>query len=114
MKIIQRPHGQGKSTDLARFMTQPGNEDTVYIAPTAAQAISIGAVLLEQFGLTRKEATARVATGAGALEGLRGRDVRLVVDEVDGVLQMLLGHRVALAAFTPDEMKSRERGGEAL
>lgn len=38
LRIIERPKGGGKTAALIEIMLAPGNEDVVYIAPTAAQA----------------------------------------------------------------------------
>lgn len=106
MKIINREMGGGKSRALVELMLEPGNEDVVYVAPTVAQAQRIGYEYARQLdpGVDRKRFIA-----ASALGSLKGRNVRVVIDEVGGVLSGLVGASVLAIAGTDEDLQAGQR-----
>lgn len=101
--VIELPRAGGKTYDLVQEMLRPGNEDMIYVAPTREQAVRVGLrTAVAVFGaedtpkLRHRFLASRDLPGA-----VRGRNARLVVDELDGVLEVLLGAPVVSAAHTP-------------
>lgn len=105
MKIINREMGGGKTYALVELMLEPGNEDVIYVAPTVSQAQGIAFPYAAQItGQATKELRDRFISVA-QIDNLRGRVVRFVFDEVDGILGYLAGAPVIAIAGTDEDLK---------
>lgn len=116
MRIINREHGGGKTTELVRIMLLPGNEDVVFVAPTAAQAERLGyETAVQVFGAKRSKELASRFISASALPNRKDRNERYVIDELEGVISSLVGGEVIAVAGTDELLKwghvaAREKG----
>lgn len=98
MRVINKPSGAGKTTELVRIMLEPGNEDVVYVAPTRAQAERAG--YLTAVSTFRQDETPELKArfiSANEMRSRVGRNERYVFDEFDVVLRTLLGDVIAVA-----------------
>ncbi|WNN95088.1 DNA binding protein [Microbacterium phage Magritte] len=93
MRILNLPKGQGKTKTLVQLMID--NTDLVYVASNAGQADNAyRAARAESPGIDRE----RFRGPHNLQEYLQGRHrFELLVDELDAVLETLLGARIHLA-----------------
>jgi len=103
VNVIAFERQAGKTRALIEFMAQPRNEDVLYLAPTAQQAtnahhMAVGLGFLEPHDRRRFLSVSQIVD---RIDFRRGGPARFVVDELDGVLRLLLNGTVDLAAFTP-------------
>ena len=93
MRLMTLPKGQGKTKTLTQLMID--NTDLVFVAPTEAQAENAyRAARAESPHISRD----RFRGALGIAEALQGRHhFEVLVDELDAVLEVLLGARVYLA-----------------
>lgn len=104
MRAIELDRAQGKTTALVKEMLKPGNEDMIFVAPTKMQAINIG--YRTALGLGAPDTPAlksRFVSWQGGINQFKGRQVRLLVDEADGILSSVFGAPVHLLAYTPED-----------
>lgn len=98
MKIIDRPHGGGKTTELVKFMLEPGNDDVIYIAPTNMQAQNARRIAEQLSGRPLPQSRFRRPLDGG---GFPSGPYRFVVDEADSFFD----RRVVAVALTGDDNK---------
>jgi hypothetical protein len=92
MIVQSLPRQGGKTTALARYMTEPGNEDVVCLAPTRAQANVVYHAA--------REIDPEVDRHRFCVASDRHHFRRAVIDEADVVIEQLLGCRVDMIALT--------------
>ena len=111
MRIIEKDLHGGKTTELVKFMLEPGNEDVIYIAPTLHQAqriaLAIAVDVLEDRG---DEVPVTIGSRFRSLSVLKDGytlppNTRVVIDEIDGVLSGVLGVQVLAIAGTDSRKK---------
>lgn len=107
MEVLTLPRSGGKTRSLVKLMLELGNEDVVYVAPTTAQARAVGRQAALALGARLDEVPLKRFVAASAVQ--RGTDQRFVVDELDGVLRVLLGGEVLAAALTPSSLEEAVR-----
>lgn len=94
MIVYSAPRQSGKTFAVAEYMTQPGNEDVVCLAPTLQQAMVVYRAALE-FDLDVNPL--RFTTHRYTQLTPRSR---VVIDEADVVIEQLLNCRVDMIALT--------------
>lgn len=99
MNVIVRPRGGGKTTDLVRFMLEPGNEDVTFVAPTHAQADVGFRAFIREGGSPELKHRFQPAWWLENRD-MRGRRPRIVIDEADGVLGSLINAQIEVITLS--------------
>jgi len=90
MKIISRPVGGGKTTELVQMMAE--DENSVYVGPTRSMTL-FAYELSQRLGLNIEKHRFVPLANITSHGGLRGfpAETTLVVDEMESILSYILG-----------------------
>ena len=101
--FIILPRAGGKTTRLAKLMA--ADPELVYVAPTYEQAQKVGLEVTRRYDHTVSPSRFISASKAISARALTGK--KIVVDEVDGVLRVLLGAEEIVAVAATGTVSTR-------
>lgn len=101
MRLIELPRGGGKTTELVKIMLD--DDSVYYVAPTRKQA-DLAAQLATQVAPKRNLSGSRFLSAQQVVsDAYLPGSATIVVDEIDGVLEVLLSRSVAVGTYTDRE-----------
>lgn len=108
MKIFNRELGGGKTTALLELMDRPENSSVIYVAPTRQQADMARSMFETMTGKKSDPARFVKVSQVNSLLDPESHypPLRFVIDEVEGVLNSLIGGQVLAVAGTDEDLRT--------